>query len=80
MQTSLDIKTLRKDLKAMGYKLTIKSFSFGQHATVTHIKTGFTNKTIGDREMGHIEAMADWLQYSDTNKSAIKSLGVIGLI
>jgi hypothetical protein len=36
----LTISTLRKEAKAIGWKLSVKSYSYGKHAVFTHTETG----------------------------------------
>lgn len=45
---------LRKDLKALGYKLTITSNSLGRYASIIHKESGITH--------GNVE-IADQIQY-----------------
>ena len=78
----MTLHELRKDLKALGYRLTTKTFkSLGTtHATVTHEATGYDQYSVGFYTTGHVEAMAAWCAYRDQNREALKTLNLIGLL
>lgn len=76
--TQLTVQKLRKDLKELGYKLTIKTYSFGAMADVKHTATGYSSGSVLPAELWH-EVWDKWVEYKTKNREAILALDIPGL-
>lgn len=61
---------LRKNLKTLGYKLTITSNSLGRHASITHIESGNTHGNVETAD-GVQDRWAKFGDYATQNQQRI---------